>query len=203
MGYTRPTDRRDQRRPPEWPERADSRSGSAGSTIEYLDITDFQDPATRRAPGLISSPMTTSCKSNYLGPDLTGKSAGPGNTQGDLYGDSHLGRFLEHHRRVSGRCGQPALREPQGRTDDHEWCPSRECNLVIGNDIGTDMSGTAAPRKSERWNRTVCLEQHNRRHDFRKAQCDFRQQRLGDQYRGQSLYELFGSRIRQPISEGN
>ena len=56
--------------------------GSDGSTIEGLDIANFQDPSFTTGAGIHIQSSDNLVQANFLGTDLTGKAAGPGNLYG-------------------------------------------------------------------------------------------------------------------------
>ena len=56
--------------------------GSDGSTIQGLNIADFLDPSFTTGAGIDIQSNGNLVREDYLGTDLTGKSAGPGNLYG-------------------------------------------------------------------------------------------------------------------------
>ncbi len=119
-------------------------SGSSGSTIQGLDITDFQDPNYTTGAGIEIESNDNLVQNNYVGPDLTGKSAGPGNSQGDLYGiviDGGSGNTIGGTGTGAGNLLSANLVAGLMIVDGAQPATN---NLVIGNDIGTDVTGTVA-----------------------------------------------------------
>ena len=118
--------------------------GSDGSTIEYLDITDFQDPSYTTGAGIEIESSNNLVEYNYLGPDLTGKSAGPGNSQGNLYGILISGGSSNTIGGSVTGAGNLLSADLQAGLLIADGIQSAEHNLVIGNDIGTDLTGSVA-----------------------------------------------------------
>ena len=113
--------------------------GSDGSTIEGLDIANFPDTSFTDGAGIHILSNGNLVQSNFLGTDLTGKAAGPGN----FYRGLHRRRVEQHDRRrgilgnlISGNSFDGVLIYDNAQPAQH--------NLVIGNKIGTDVTGTAA-----------------------------------------------------------
>ena len=137
--------------------------GSDGSTIQGLDIADFQDPTSTTGAGIHIESNGNLVQEDYLGTDLTGKSAGPGNLYGifidggsrnTIGGAGSLGNL------ISGNTGAGVQIQ-----DDVQLAQN---NLVIGNKIGTDVTGTAAlPNQGDGEIRPTIFDsqQHDRRHD--------------------------------------
>ena len=113
--------------------------GSDGSTIEGLDIANFQTSTGFDGAGIRIFSDNNIIQANFLGTDPTGTSAGPGN---------YFGVFLDgaSHNTVGGAAALGNLISGNGFGgvliyDDAQ--PAQQ-NLVIGNKIGTDVTGTVA-----------------------------------------------------------
>ena len=115
--------------------------GSDGSTIQGLDITDFQDPNYVTGAGIEIQSNDNLVQGNYLGPDLTGKSAGPGNAQGNLYGIVISGGSSNTIGGTTQGTGNVLSANLQAGLLIVNGTQTAEKNLVIGNDIGTDFTG--------------------------------------------------------------
>ena len=114
--------------------------GSNGSTIEGLDIVDFQDPNFTTGAGIHIQSNGNTVQDDFLGTDPTGKSAGPGNLYG-IYIDGGSrntigGTTAGAGNLISGNSSAGVLIQDGAQ-------PALD-NLVIGNKIGTDITGTAA-----------------------------------------------------------
>ena len=114
-------------------------AGSDGSTIEGLDIANFPDRSGTDGAGIHILSNGNLIQSNYLGTDLTGKAAGPGNFFGvfiDGASNNTIGGAGSLGNLISGNSFDGVLIYDNPQPAQH--------NLVIGNQIGTDVSGTAA-----------------------------------------------------------
>jgi hypothetical protein len=114
--------------------------GSDGSTIQGLDIADFQDPNFTTGAGIHIESNGNLVREDYLGTDPTGESAGSGNLYGVYIDGSSLntigGTMTGAGNLISGNTSAGVL----------IWDGAQPAldNLVIGNKIGTDFKGTAA-----------------------------------------------------------
>jgi hypothetical protein len=114
--------------------------GSDGSTVEGLDIVNFPDNTFTDGAGIHIQSSGNLVRSNDLGTDLSGKTAGPGNFFG-VFIDGASGNTI-------GGAASGAGNLISGNNFDgvlilDEAQPARN-NLVVGNLIGTDRTGTAA-----------------------------------------------------------
>ena len=104
-------------------------AGSTGSTVKDLDIYHFSGAAIH----LLSNKNVV--QGNYLGTDVTGTAAGPGNSQGVLIDDASNNTI--------GGTGAGAGNVISGNSGDGIDILS-DGNFVLGNKIGTNAAGTAA-----------------------------------------------------------
>ena len=105
-------------------------AGSTGSTVKDLDIYHFSGAAIH----LLSNKNVV--QGNYLGTDVTGTAAGPGNSQGVLIDDGASDNTI-------GGTGAGAGNVISGNSGDGIDILS-DGNFVLGNKIGTNAAGTAA-----------------------------------------------------------
>jgi hypothetical protein len=119
--------------------------GSDGSTIQGLDIAGFPDSSFTDGAGIHIQSNGNLIQSNFLGTDLTGKAAGPGDYFGvfidGINGASEntigaIGSTAFSGNLISGNAFDGILIYDDGG--------SAHNNLVIGNKIGTDVSGSVA-----------------------------------------------------------
>ena len=104
-------------------------AGSTGSTVKDLDIYHFSGAAIH----LLSNKNVV--QGNYLGTDVTGTAAGPGNSQGVLIDTNASGNTI-------GGTGAGAGNVVSGNSSDGIDISS-DGNFVQGNKIGTNAAGTA------------------------------------------------------------
>ncbi len=111
-------------------------TGSDGSTIQGLDIASFPDSSFTDGAGIHLQSNGNLVQSNYLGTDPTGKAAGPGNYFGvfiDGASNNTIGGAGSLGNLISGNVFDGVL-----ILDDAQ--PAQN-NLVVGNKIGTDITG--------------------------------------------------------------
>jgi hypothetical protein len=114
--------------------------GSDGSTIQGLDIVDFPDNTFTDGAGIHIQSGSNLIRSNELGTDLTGKAAGPGNFFG-IFIDGASNNTIGGS--ATGAGNLLSGNDFDGMLILDSAQPARS-NLVLGNRIGTDITGSAA-----------------------------------------------------------
>ncbi|MGC8639322.1 MAG: beta strand repeat-containing protein [Isosphaeraceae bacterium] len=113
--------------------------GSDGSTIEGLDIVNFPDSSFTDGAGIHIQSSNNLIVSNWLGPGPSGQTAATGNFFGvyiDAASNNTIGGAGALGNLISGNLYDGIL--------IYDDAGLAQNNLVIGNKIGTDVTGTAA-----------------------------------------------------------
>ena len=152
-------------------------AGSDGSTIQGLAIDNFPDPNFTFATGAGVHIQSNGnlVRSTFLGTNLAGSAAGTGNRFGvfiDGGSSNTIGAVGGPGNLISGNATGVLIQDAAQLAVG---------NLVIGNEIGTDLAGTSAVSQYGRRHRPERLLEHARRREPRRVKPDFRQPGLWDQ----------------------